>query len=64
MGNVSTLSSESINQSFLAMDFASRYQNMGLRDFLGRKRKDELQIEDSFTDSNFAVPPGLDVSWE
>ena len=44
------------------MDFASRYQKMGLRDCLGRKRRDELQIEDSFADTNFAVPPGLDVS--
>ena len=35
---------------------------MGLRDCLGRKRRDELQIEDSFADTNFAVPPGLDVS--
>lgn len=44
------------------MDFASRYQKMNLHDCLGRKRKDELQTEDSFTDINFAVPPGIDVS--
>ena len=35
---------------------------MSVRDCLSRKRKDELEIEDSFIDSNFAVPPGLDVS--
>ena len=43
------------------MDFASRYQNMSIHDCLGRKRKDELQLEDPLAD-NFAVPPGLDVS--
>ena len=35
---------------------------MNLHDCLGQKGKDELQIEDSLVDSNFAVPPGLDVS--
>ena len=44
------------------MDFASRYQKMSLHDCLSQQRKDELQTEDLFTDSNFAVPPGLDVS--
>lgn len=33
---------------------------MSLHDCLGRKTKDELQVDDSFTNSNFAVPPGLD----
>ena len=44
------------------MDFASRYQNMSIHDCLGRKKRDELQLEDSMADTNFAVPPGLDVS--
>ena len=44
------------------MDFASRYQKMSLHDCLGRKGRNELQIKDCLADSNFAVPPGLDVS--
>lgn len=44
------------------MDLASRYQKMNLHDCLSWKSKNELQTDDVFTDSNFAVPPGLDVS--